>query len=130
MPCRAARSTNWAACERTCCSVAGGKCGGSASGSLTPTVYRHRPSSSRQRGGQLCPEGHRTAKWTAIADRLAGTHRHIGALSSQVSVADALAGELPDLHGMQGARGSSPLSSTFTQVRSLLRSWKRLLSAC
>jgi len=54
----------------------------------------------------------RTAKWTAITDRLAGTHAHTCALSSQVSVADALAGELLDLHGMQEVRGSNPHSST------------------
>jgi hypothetical protein len=49
MPCRAARSTNWAACERTCCSVAGGRCGGSASGWLTPPVYWYRPPPGRRR---------------------------------------------------------------------------------
>src|SRR6516164_1279099 len=120
MPRRAARSTNWTACERTCCSVAGGKCGGSASGWLTLTVYRYRPSSSRRRGGQLCPEGHLTAKWTAITDRLAGTLWHTDALSSQVSAADALAGGSLNLHGMQEVRGSSPLNSAFSQVNGLL----------
>jgi len=60
---------------------------------------------------------HRTAKWTAITDRLAGTHRHTGALSPQAGAADALAGGLPDLHGMQEARGSSPLSSTLSSTR-------------
>jgi hypothetical protein len=54
----------------------------------------------------------RTAKWTANTDRLAGTHRPISALGSQVSAIAAQAGVLPDLHGMQEARGSSPLSST------------------
>ena len=54
----------------------------------------------------------RTAKWTAITDRLAGTHGHTGSLSSQVEATDALAGGSLDLHGMQEARGSSPLSST------------------
>ena len=54
----------------------------------------------------------RTAKWTAITDRLAGTHGHFRALSSQAEATDSLAGRSLDLHGMQEARGSSPLSST------------------
>jgi hypothetical protein len=54
----------------------------------------------------------RTAKWTAIAGRLAGTHGHFRVLFSQVWPADALAGNSRELHGMQEARGSSPLSST------------------
>ena len=61
-----------------------------------------------------------TAKWTAIARTLAGTHGHKGALTLQVSATNALAGELLDLHGMQEARGSSPLSSTFAQVKGLV----------
>src|SRR5258706_13455423 len=36
MPCRAASSTSSAAYARTCCSVAGGRCSGSASGWLAP----------------------------------------------------------------------------------------------
>jgi hypothetical protein len=56
--------------------------------------------------------GQRTAKWTAITDRLAGTHGHFRALSSQVGVTNALADGVLYLHGMQEARGSSPLSST------------------
>jgi hypothetical protein len=43
MPCRADRPMSWAACARTCCSVAGGRCGGSASGWLTLSVYRLPP---------------------------------------------------------------------------------------
>jgi len=66
----------------------------------------------------------RTAKWTAITDRRPGTYRHSGALDSQVEATHALAGGLPDLHGMQEARGSSPLSSTFQQVKGMLRAWK------
>ena len=53
-----------------------------------------------------------TAKWTANTDRLAGTHRHTNALTSQVSAANVLAGGLLHLHGHAEARGSSPLSST------------------
>jgi hypothetical protein len=62
----------------------------------------------------------------AIARTLAGTHRRTGALSPQVDATNALAGGLSDLHGMQEARGSSPLSSTFPQVKVTLRSWKSL----
>src|SRR5216683_1739339 len=40
MPCRAASSTSSAARARTCCSVAGGRCSGSARGWLTPPAYR------------------------------------------------------------------------------------------
>jgi hypothetical protein len=54
----------------------------------------------------------RTAKWTAITDRLADTHGHFGALASQVEATDALAGRPPELHGMQEVRGSNPRSST------------------
>jgi len=54
--------------------------------------------------------GQRTAKWTAITRRLTGTHRHAGALSSQADATNAQDGELFDLHGMQEARGSSPLA--------------------
>src|SRR5258706_48582 len=39
-PWRAARATSAAARARTCCSVAGGKCSGSASGWLTSPAYR------------------------------------------------------------------------------------------
>jgi hypothetical protein len=38
MPCRAARLASWRACVRTYCSVAGGRCGGSARG--WPTLRR------------------------------------------------------------------------------------------
>ena len=62
----------------------------------------------------------RTAKWTAITDRLAGTHGHFGALVSQVEAIDALAGRSLELHGMQEVRGSNPLSSTFSQVKGVL----------
>jgi hypothetical protein len=62
----------------------------------------------------------RTAKWTAITDRLAGTYGHFRALFSQAEATGALADESPDLHGMQEARGSSPLSSTFSQVKRML----------
>ena len=61
----------------------------------------------------------RTAKWTAITDRLAGTHGHIEALGSQVEAADALAGRSLELHGMQEVRGSNPLSSTFPQLNGI-----------
>ena len=40
MPCVPASRTRWAARERTCWSVTGGRCGGSASGWLTVPVYR------------------------------------------------------------------------------------------
>jgi hypothetical protein len=40
MPCVPASRTRWAARGRTCRSVAGGRCGGSASGWLTVPVYR------------------------------------------------------------------------------------------
>ena len=62
----------------------------------------------------------RTAKWTAITDRLAGTHGHFGALVSQVEAIDALAGRSLELHGMHEVRGSNPLSSTFSQVKGVL----------
>jgi hypothetical protein len=39
-PCVPASRTRWAARGRTCWSVAGGRCGGSASGWLTVPVYR------------------------------------------------------------------------------------------
>lgn len=52
----------------------------------------------------------RTAKWTAITQWPAGTHGYAGALIPQVKEADAQAGGLPDLHGMQEAGGSSPLA--------------------
>ena len=64
----------------------------------------------------------RTAKWAAITCGLAGTPGHTGALIPQVKDADALVGGLLDLHGMQEARGSSPLSSTFPQVKGPLLS--------
>ena len=64
----------------------------------------------------------RTAKWTAITDRLAGTHGHFKALGSQVEPADALAGRSLELHGMQEVRGSNPLSSTFPQFGGMFRS--------
>ena len=53
-----------------------------------------------------------------------GTHGHAIALKAQAGAAGALAGRLRELHGMQEARGSSPLSSTFSQVKGILRSWK------
>jgi hypothetical protein len=62
----------------------------------------------------------RTAEWTAIVRRPRGTHGHTVALSQQVVATDVLAGGLLDLHGMQEARGSSPLSSTFPQVEGML----------
>jgi hypothetical protein len=62
----------------------------------------------------------RTAKWTAIADTLAGTYGHFRALFSQAEAIGALADELLDLHGMQEVRGSNPLSSTFPQLRRML----------
>jgi hypothetical protein len=49
----------------------------------------------------------RTAKWTAIVERLAGTHRRTSALSSQVSAAGTPGSELVDLHGMREVRGSN-----------------------
>jgi hypothetical protein len=64
----------------------------------------------------------RTAKWTANARRLADTHGHARALLAPVEAIEAQAGALLLLHGMQEARGSSPLSSTFSQVKCLLRS--------
>jgi hypothetical protein len=70
-------------------------------------------------GFRLIKHG-RTAKWTAIARRLAGTHGHTGALIPQLEAAEALAGESLDMHGMQEARGSSPLSSTFPQLKGML----------
>src|ERR1700747_2340851 len=37
IPCRAARPTSWGACDRTCCSVAGGRGGGADQlGSMRP----------------------------------------------------------------------------------------------
>ena len=58
----------------------------------------------------------RTAKWTANAHRLAGTHGHSWVQEGQVGAIEAQAGALLLLHGMQEVRGSTPLSSTFSQV--------------
>jgi hypothetical protein len=64
-----------------------------------------------------CDQHQRTAKWTAIADRLAGTPGHTGALIPQVKDVAALVDGSHELHGMQEARGSSPLSSTLFCAR-------------
>ena len=62
----------------------------------------------------------RTAKWTANAHRLAGTHGHSWVQEGQVAAIEAQAGALLLLHGMQEVRGSTPLSSTFSQVNGML----------
>jgi hypothetical protein len=86
-------------------------------GCLRAAIRRARGLNTRSRVDQ------RTAKWTAITDRLADTHGHFGALASQVEATDALAGEPPELQGMQEVRGSNPLSSTFPQVKGMLSEW-------
>jgi hypothetical protein len=50
----------------------------------------------------------------------ASTHGHAGALDQQVEAFATPADRPPDLHGMQEARGSSPLSSTFRQGNGMI----------
>jgi hypothetical protein len=55
-----------------------------------------------------------------------GTHRHSWVQEAQVGAIEAQAGALLLLHGMQEVRGSTPLSSTFPQVKGRLRSSKMI----